>query len=111
MGIFPTFLRLCNKYDIHLLSDEVYVKSWFPSDDFPDPPPFVSVLSLDLKQSINPAQVHVLYALSKDFCANGLRMGFVCTSNQGIIGAMSSIGFVPNIRFIQKCILLMGCSD
>lgn len=69
------FFQLCSKYSIHLISDEVYAKSHFPSTDVPDPPPFVSVLSFKLEDYIDPALVHVIYALSKDFCANGIRIG------------------------------------
>ncbi|KAK6382752.1 hypothetical protein LTS17_003421 [Exophiala oligosperma] len=68
-------LKLCSKYDIHLISDEVYAKSHFPSKDIPDPPPFVSVLSFPLERYIDPSLVHVIYAMSKDFCANGTRIG------------------------------------
>ena len=58
------------------------------------PTPFVSTLSLDLRDVIDPTLMHVLYGASKDFCANGLRLGVVCTINEGLIGAMSSIRFV-----------------
>ncbi|KAJ9608726.1 hypothetical protein H2200_006497 [Cladophialophora chaetospira] len=76
-------LRLCSKHSIHLISDEVYAKSQFPSKDIPNPPPFVSVLSFDLEKYINPALVHVIYAMSKDFCANGTRIGAVISPSNG----------------------------
>ena len=86
------YLRLCNKYNIHLLSDEVYVQSWFPSEDFPNPPPFISVLSLNLEKYVNPALVHVIYGMSKDFCANGIRVGcFISPFNDRMIKAFKSI--------------------
>ena len=69
------FFRLCSKYNIHLLSDEIYAASWFTSKDFPDPPKYHSVLSFDVEKYINPALVHVIYGMSKDFCANGIRIG------------------------------------
>jgi aspartate/methionine/tyrosine aminotransferase len=68
-------LKICSKYDIHLISDEVYARSFFPSKDIPDPPSFVSVLSFPLQKYIDPSLVHVIYAMSKDFCANGTRVG------------------------------------
>ena len=68
-------LKLCSKLNIHLISDEVYAKSHFPSKDVPEPPPFVSVLSFPLENYIDPSLVHVIYAMSKDFCANGTRIG------------------------------------
>lgn len=53
---------------------------------------FTSILALELDSVIDTKRKHVLYGASKDFCANGLRMGFVYTKNEGIMGAMSSIG-------------------
>ncbi|KIW73083.1 hypothetical protein, variant 2 [Phialophora macrospora] len=76
-------MRLCARYSIHLISDEVYAKSHFPSKDVPEPPPFVSVLSFDLEKYIDPALVHVIYAMSKDFCANGVRIGAVISPSNG----------------------------
>ena len=88
------FLRLCEKYELHLISDEVYAKSWFPSTDFPEPPPFVSVLSLDIQQYCNPALVHVLYAMSKDFGANGIRIGcLISPFNERLRDAFGSISY------------------
>ncbi|KIX06133.1 uncharacterized protein Z518_04107 [Rhinocladiella mackenziei CBS 650.93] len=78
-------LQLCAKYNIHLISDEVYACSHFPSTDFPDPPSFVSVLSLPLAEYIDPSLVHIIYAMSKDFCANGLRIGALISPAGGTL--------------------------
>ena len=88
------FASICGKHDLHLISDEIYAKSVFPNLSTPKAVPFVSTLSLDLDGVIDKTRHHVLYGASKDFCANGLRLGFVCTQNQGIMGALSSIRFV-----------------
>lgn len=86
------YLQLCSKYNIHLISDEVYVKSIFPSNDIPHPPPFLSILSIDVKEYIDPSLVHVLYGMSKDFCANGVRIGSVISPfNPTILKAVKSI--------------------
>ena len=71
------YLKLCEKYQIHLVSDEIYALSvWDNKEDTNPPPvPFTSILSIDIKQYINPALVHVLWGMSKDFGANGLRLG------------------------------------
>lgn len=82
----------CGENDLHFISDEIYALSVFSNPAVPTPTEFTSVLSLYLTGIINPAYMHVLYGASKDFCANGLRMGFVCTKNEGILGSMSSIG-------------------
>lgn len=61
---------------------------------------FLSTLALDLRDVIDPTILHVLYGASKDFCANGLRLGLVSTRNEGIIGAVSGIRYV-----YSSCIL------
>ncbi|KAF4422063.1 PLP-dependent transferase [Fusarium acutatum] len=85
------FASICGEHGLHLISDEIYAKSVFPNPAVPNALPFVSTLSLDLSGVIDKTRHHVLYGASKDFCANGLRLGFVCTQNQGIMGALSSI--------------------
>ncbi|KAE8406708.1 pyridoxal phosphate-dependent transferase [Aspergillus pseudonomiae] len=85
------FAAFCGRNKLHFISDEIYAKSVFPNTAMPSPTPFVSALSLDLRDVIDPTLMHVLYGASKDFCANGLRLGVVCTINEGLIGAMSSI--------------------
>lgn len=86
------YLKLCSMYNIHLISDEVYAKSIFPSQDIPNPPSFVSVLSLDLDKYINPALVHVLYGMSKDWCANGIRSGAIISpQNPELMKALATI--------------------
>ncbi|KAI7771383.1 hypothetical protein LZL87_014361 [Fusarium oxysporum] len=85
------FASICGEHGLHLISDEIYAKSVFPEPAICNAVPFVSTLSLDLGGVIDKTRHHVLYGASKDFCANGLRLGFVCTQNEGIMGAMSSI--------------------
>lgn len=85
------FASFCSRHRLHLISDEIYAKSVFPNPAISEQATFVSILSLDLRQVIDPVFVHVLYGASKDFCANGLRLGAVCTRNEGLIGALSSI--------------------
>ncbi|KAL7769986.1 hypothetical protein ACKLNR_001370 [Fusarium oxysporum f. sp. zingiberi] len=85
------FASICGKHGLHFISDEIYAKSVFLNPSTPKAVPFVSTLSLGLGGFIDKTRHHVLYGASKDFCANGLRLGFVCTRNQGIMGALSSI--------------------
>ncbi|KAJ5776381.1 PLP-dependent transferase [Penicillium nucicola] len=85
------FALFCGKNDLHLISDEIYAFSGFQNPEAPLLDTFTSILALDLDSSIDPTRKHVLYSASKDFCANGLRMGFVYTVNEGIMGAISSI--------------------
>ncbi|CAG7919655.1 unnamed protein product [Penicillium olsonii] len=86
------FIAFCGRNGLHFISDEIYAKSPFTNPAIPNSVPFISTLSLDYHKLIDPSLVHILYGASKDFCANGLRLGLVCTQNKGILGAMSSIG-------------------
>lgn len=76
-------MRLCQKYDIHLISDEIYALSvWKNSvDTEPAGTPFESCLSIDATGLIDPARLHVVWGLSKDFGANGLRLGAVISQH------------------------------
>lgn len=81
----------CGRRGLHFISDEIYARSVFHNPNLPEAVPFTSTLALDLTTYICPQRHHVLYGASKDFCANGLRLGFLYSKNQGILGAISSI--------------------
>lgn len=89
-------LRLCSKHKIHLISDEIYALTvWENTIDTsgPVPVPFESVLSIDLSSIIDPSLVHVLWGVSKDFGANGLRLGTIISpSNPAFIRACRACG-------------------
>jgi aspartate/methionine/tyrosine aminotransferase len=72
-------MRLCQRYRIHFVSDEIYALSTFENgvDDHPPPVSFESALSIDLSGVIDPSLVHVLWGMSKDFGANGIRLGVI----------------------------------
>lgn len=57
-------MRLCQKYNIHLVSDEVYGLTVFETDN-KDAVPFTSVLSLVGEGLIDKNYLHVLYGMSK----------------------------------------------
>jgi len=82
--------RFCGHHQLHLISDEIYAKSVFSNPKAPDAVPFTSILSLDLADLIDSRLVHVAYGASKDFCANGLRLGMLYTQNKGVMEAVSS---------------------
>jgi aspartate/methionine/tyrosine aminotransferase len=68
------YMRLCQKYQLHLLSDEIYALTTFATPDIPNPEPFTSLLSIDKKGLIDPSLCHVLHGMSKEClpfqCAN-----------------------------------------
>jgi aspartate/methionine/tyrosine aminotransferase len=85
------FMRLCQKHRIHLISDEIYALSIWHNPEYPDATTFTSVLSIDTSNIISPELVHVLWGMSKDFGANGLRIGCVISQhNPAIISALKS---------------------
>ncbi|KAF7133606.1 hypothetical protein CNMCM5793_004735 [Aspergillus hiratsukae] len=102
-------LQFCQKYQIHLISDEVYALSVYGDDDSTSG--FVSVLSIDpVPLGVDPALIHVLYGMSKDFAASGLRLGCLISRNERFLQAVLSMsvatavledrGFVES--FLQK---------
>lgn len=73
--VLISYMRLCQKHQIHLVSDEVYAMSVFENPSSPTAPAFVSVLSIDPTEVISPSLIHILYGMSKDFACNGFRCG------------------------------------
>lgn len=84
-------MRLCQKYQIHLVSDEIYALSTWKNtvDDIShEGAGFESVLSIHDKDIVNPSLVHVLWGVSKDFGAYGTRLGVIISqSNPGFLPA------------------------
>ncbi|KAJ5312481.1 hypothetical protein N7508_003311 [Penicillium antarcticum] len=81
-------MHLCQKYNMHLISDEIYALSvWENTVDEHGHPPvvFESALSIDLNGIIDPRLVHVLWGMSKDFGANGLRLGVIISQSNNVL--------------------------
>lgn len=81
--VIVSLMQLCQKYQIHLISDEIYALSIFENtvDQHPPPVKFESALSINLNGIIDPALVHVLWGMSKDFGANGIRLGVIISQS------------------------------
>jgi aspartate/methionine/tyrosine aminotransferase len=58
-------MRLCQKYSIHLLSDEVYALFVWANSQAPQAPHFTSMLSHNPDGLIDPSLVHILWGMSK----------------------------------------------
>jgi 1-aminocyclopropane-1-carboxylate synthase len=94
------YLKLCEKYQMHLISDEIYGLSVWDNveDSSPRQVPFHSILSFDLAGIINPALVHVLWGTSKDFGANGLRVAcLISQANPALHGALTSVALMSSV--------------
>lgn len=82
-------MRLCQDYGLHLLVDEIYAFSVFQNPENPRAVGFTSALAIDTTTIIDPALVHVLWGVSKDFGCNGLRIGCVISpGNPALIAAL-----------------------
>ena len=88
-SVLIDLMRLCEKYKIHLISDEIYALSVWTNTIDKDPAPvaFESALSIDPKGIIDPSRVHVVWGISKDFGANGLRLGALVSQNNAPLHA------------------------
>ena len=102
---------------MHVVVDEVYASS-----EYYDVGPFVSALEWtpedvlgdvgftkhsdsddDLRASSSwtledarramATRLHVVYGLSKDFCASGYRVGVLCTRNDAVVRAMDNVAY------------------
>ncbi|KAF2124105.1 aminotransferase, classes I and II family [Dothidotthia symphoricarpi CBS 119687] len=82
-------LRFCGKYNIHLISDEIYALSVYCTG--PSRPGFTSILSIDIRNIVDSHLVHVLYGLSKDFAAAGLRLGCLISKSAQLTQAVRSL--------------------
>ncbi|CAN9210832.1 unnamed protein product [Alternaria alternata] len=93
-AVLMKIMQLCEKYQVHLISDEIYALStWENSVDGEEhnTEHFTSVLSMPLDGLISPNLVHVLWGTSKDFGANGLRIGvLISQTNKELIAACSA---------------------
>ena len=59
------YMRFCQKHQIHLVSDEIYALTTFPTEDIRNPTPFTSLLSIPKDSLIDPTLCHVLHGMSK----------------------------------------------
>ncbi|KAF8422469.1 pyridoxal phosphate-dependent transferase [Tirmania nivea] len=84
-------MLFCQQHGLHLISDEIYALSVFKTPYNADAVGFHSVLSIDSTGLIDPNRLHTLYGMSKDFSANGLRLGLIITRNRTLINTLHSI--------------------
>ncbi|EJP66345.1 1-aminocyclopropane-1-carboxylate synthase [Beauveria bassiana ARSEF 2860] len=98
-------MKLCQRHQIHLISDEVYACSVFPSDD-PAAVPFTSLLSIDPRGLLDADLLHVEYGFAKDFASGGMKLGALVSRSQPVLHALDSL-----MRFHKPAgpILRMAC--
>ncbi|KAM0272615.1 hypothetical protein ACHAQH_008606 [Verticillium albo-atrum] len=89
-SVVEGYMRFCQKYSLHLLSDEIYALSVWDNPDAADAPEFASALSIDTNDLIDPDLVHVLWGMSKDFGSNGIRLGCIVSRNEAFQQAIEA---------------------
>ncbi|CAO2657098.1 Nn.00g059010.m01.CDS01 [Neocucurbitaria sp. VM-36] len=108
-------MTLCQRYGIHLISDEIYALSvWKNTMDEVDEEAatFTSVLSIDTEDIIAPELVHVLWGTSKDFGANGLRVGVIISqANPNFMDACRTCGMFSYPSSLAENALAQILSD
>jgi aspartate/methionine/tyrosine aminotransferase len=85
-------MTFCKRENLHLIVDEIYALSTFKGE-------FVSSLSINVKDvpgGFDPTRLHVVYGMSKDFCMNGLRVGFCFSRSPRVLGALHKVAFFHN---------------
>ncbi|OGM48609.1 hypothetical protein ABOM_002012 [Aspergillus bombycis] len=93
-------LRLCASKGIHLISDEIYALSVYERHDR-ESETFTSVRAIDPTGIIDSSQVHVLYGMSKDFGAGGMRLGCVISQNEDRFSSPSQFSMDLAAKFLE----------
>ncbi|GIZ47289.1 hypothetical protein CKM354_001038400 [Cercospora kikuchii] len=92
--VLKAYLTMCQRLGIHFISDEIYALSTWDNPQALDQHGFISILSLDVAQYIDPNRVHVLWGSSKDFGVAGIRIGFLISQhNPDFLRSANSISF------------------
>ncbi|KAI2632835.1 aminotransferase GliI-like protein [Xylaria nigripes] len=96
-------MQFCERHDLHLVVDEVFVLSEHGCSDLRQPRKFTSALAIDAAaHGYDASRVHVIWSLSKDLGATGARLGCVVTRNRDV---RDSIAFVTHIGVSNLSIL------
>ncbi|KAK3192333.1 hypothetical protein K4F52_001546 [Lecanicillium sp. MT-2017a] len=104
-SVIIDLMKMCQKYTIHLISDEIYALSVFKNnlDANPPPTPFSSTLSIDTTGIIDPKLVHVLWGMSKDFGANGIRLGVIISQNSPeLLGSLQPVSLFSSVSSLTE---------
>lgn len=101
----PTVLICC-------CSDEVYANSIFKPCDF------ISMIRLAAaadQHGLDPEEVnsyvHIVFGLSKDWCASGLRVGCLYTRNQEVLKAMQNLSYFGCVSGLAQYLIAEMLED
>ncbi|KAH6987889.1 pyridoxal phosphate-dependent transferase [Ilyonectria sp. MPI-CAGE-AT-0026] len=103
-SVIISLMKLCQKYQMHFISDEIYGLSVWPNTVDAQPPsvPFESALAIDPTGIVDPSLVHVLWGMSKDFGANGIRVGtLISQSNPSLHSSIVAVGLYSSVSSLS----------
>ncbi|KAF7369429.1 PLP-dependent transferase [Mycena venus] len=112
--VIKGYALLAQKYNIHLIVDEVYGLSTFQSAY---PPAlnakFESVLTFDLpSMGVDPSRVHVLAGPTKDFGASGLKLGLLISpKNPDLLKLIRPLLFATPISSVSDLLFARVLQD
>jgi aspartate/methionine/tyrosine aminotransferase len=90
-------MRLCQKHDVHLIVDEIYALSTWGATINPSGTHgtgFKSTLSIATEAVIDRTLLHVMWGASKDFGANGIRLGVIVSqANPDLLAACRACAY------------------
>ncbi|KAK2855757.1 hypothetical protein FQN49_004876 [Arthroderma sp. PD_2] len=90
-------LKFCQQKRIHFISNEVYALTGFSCAEISDPVPFVSALGLNTRMlGCDLSRIHIIWSISKDFGANGVKVG--CTVSQNNRELIRGLSNAPNSK-------------
>ncbi|WVW86745.1 hypothetical protein I302_108799 [Kwoniella bestiolae CBS 10118] len=76
------YISLVEKYKIHLLVDEIFANTVYPTTDNPSPQGFISILSLASYHSPEVIErIHVLGGPTKDLGCSGIKAALLVSEN------------------------------
>lgn len=58
--VLREYMKFCSRNRLHLVSDEIYALSVWENPRLPDASGFTSVLSIDVRDVMDPSMVHVV---------------------------------------------------
>ncbi|KAJ7641054.1 PLP-dependent transferase [Roridomyces roridus] len=109
------YALLAQKYNIHLIVDEVYGLSTYRDSAYPPAAnePFESVLTYDLAaMGVDPERVHVLTSPTKDFGASGLKLGlFISPANPQLINLIRPLFLATPISSVSDLLFARVLQD
>ncbi|KAI0976131.1 putative acc synthase [Xylaria arbuscula] len=94
--------RFCGSNNLHLISDEIFVRLVYGSLRASYAMLFTSVVLLDLSDCIARHLVHVAYGVGKDFCASGLRIGVLLSRNDGSVSALTMCSVFKWVPYLTQ---------